>query len=138
MMNKTTKNRVLVWLGVLGLFVLGFVSGLLVLNIYLRPVSAGRGEPPFFRVNALTEKLNLTAEQQTEVEKIFNETRAQIIELRKASEPKFAEIRKQTDERLQQVLSPEQWEKFQQMRSEMRERHGGRGERGRGRRGGGY
>ncbi len=133
-MNKTTKNRSLIWLAVLGIFALGFASGLLVLNIYQKPAFAGRGESSFFRANALTEKLNLTAEQQAEVEKIFSETRTQITELRKQSEPKFAEIRKQTDARLQQVLTPEQWEKFQQMKSEMRERRGRRGERGRDRR----
>ncbi len=134
-MNKTTKNRSLIWLAGFGIFVLGFASGLLALNLYHRPTYAGRGESALFRVNALTEKLNLTAEQQVEVEKIFSETRAQIAELRKQSEPKFAEIRKQTDTRLQQVLSPEQWEKFQQMKGEMRERRGGRrGERGRERR----
>jgi Spy/CpxP family protein refolding chaperone len=133
-MNKTTKNRAVVWLSVFGIFVLGFVSGLLVLNLYQRPGSGGPGGPSLFRVNALTEKLNLTTEQQTEVEKIFNETRTQITELRKQSEPKFAEIRKQTDARLQQVLTPEQWEQFQQLKSEMRERRGRRGERGRERR----
>jgi Spy/CpxP family protein refolding chaperone len=133
-MNKITKNRSLVWLAVLGIFALGFVSGLLTLNIYHRPVSGRAGGPPFLRVNALTEQLNLSAEQQAEVEKIFNEARAQVAELRKQSEPKFAEIRQQTDARLQQILSPEQWEKFQQIKSDMRERRGRRGDRGRERR----
>ena len=118
------------WLAVFGIFALGFASGLLVLNIYQRPASNGRGAGPPFRVNTLTEKLNLTAEQQAEVEKVFSETRAQVADLRKQSEPKFAEIRQQTDARLQQILSADQWEKFQQMKSEMREWRGRRGDRG--------
>lgn len=134
-MNKTTKNRSLVWLAVLGIFALGFASGLLTLNIYHRPGANGRGgDLPFLRVNTLAERLDLSAEQQAEVEKIFNEARAQVAELRKQSEPKFAEIRQHTDTRLQQILSPEQWEKFQQIKSTMREQRGRRGERGRERR----
>jgi len=47
--------------------------------------------------------------------------------LRNESEPQVNEIRKQTDERLQRVLSPEQWARFQQEREEQRNR----GRRGR-------
>jgi Spy/CpxP family protein refolding chaperone len=41
------------------------------------------------------------------------------------------EIREQTDQRLQAVLTPEQWERFKQMRDEMgpRRRRRGRGMR---------
>ena len=34
------------------------------------------------------------------------------------------EIRRQADGRLQTVLTPEQWQKFQRMRDEMRQRRG--------------
>jgi Spy/CpxP family protein refolding chaperone len=50
--------------------------------------------------------------------------------LRKESEPRFAEIRRETDERLKQVLTPEQWEEFRKSRAD------GRGRRGRGKGGG--
>ena len=52
------------------------------------------------------------------MQQIFGDTRAQFREARQESEPRFAEIRRQTDERLQQVLTPEQWEQFQQMKEE--------------------
>ncbi|MEW6129044.1 MAG: hypothetical protein AB1757_18545 [Acidobacteriota bacterium] len=132
-MDKTTKNRWVVWSAVFGIFALGFASGMLALNLYHKrlPSSfAGRGEPPILRLDVMTEKLDLTSEQRAEVEKIFSDTRAQMGELRKQSEPKFAEIRQQTESRLQQVLSAEQWEKFQQMKNEMHQRRGRR-ERGR-------
>ncbi len=46
---------------------------------------------------------------------------------RKESEPRFDAIRTQADERLQKVLTPEQWKQFQQERDAMR----GRERRGR-------
>jgi Spy/CpxP family protein refolding chaperone len=48
--------------------------------------------------------------------------------LRKESEPKVKEIRQQADDRLQKVLTPEQWQQFQQMveerEAQRRGRHG--------------
>ena len=74
----------------------------------------------------MIEQLNLTPEQKIEVEKILEETRTQLMEIRKESGPKFREVRKQTDERLQAVLTPEQWEQFQQIMKESRHRRRGR------------
>jgi Spy/CpxP family protein refolding chaperone len=136
-MENAGKNKWQVRLAALGLFALGFLAGALVLNLYhSRQVSASggrgdRGGPSFFRPENLTEQLKLTAEQSAEVEKIFDDARVQLSEVRKQSEPKFSEIRKQTEERLQQVLTAEQWQQFQQMKSQMQER---RGDRRRGRR----
>lgn len=135
-MENSNKNRWQVRLAAIALFALGFLAGALVLNLYhARNLSAsGRGHkggPRILQTESLTEQLNLTAEQSTEVDKIFNEARTQLTEVRKQSEPKFSEIRKQTEERLQHVLTPEQWQQFQQLKSEMRER---RTDRKRGRR----
>jgi Spy/CpxP family protein refolding chaperone len=47
--------------------------------------------------------------------------------LRRESEPRVTEIRREADERMQQVLTPEQWQQFQTVQHEMRERRGGRG-----------
>jgi Spy/CpxP family protein refolding chaperone len=90
------------------------------------------GPASFLRLAGMKERLNLSDEQTAEVEKIFDNARTQLSELRKQSEPKFAEIRSQTDAQLQKVLTEEQWQQFQQMKNEFRER---RGERRRGRRG---
>jgi Spy/CpxP family protein refolding chaperone len=38
------------------------------------------------------------------------------------------DIRRQTDERLQQVLTPEQWQRFQQLKQDMRGRRRGKRE----------
>jgi Spy/CpxP family protein refolding chaperone len=73
----------------------------------------------------MLDNLNLTQDQRTQVSGIFDDARKQLSELRKESEPKFREVRKNTDERLQSVLTPDQWAQFQQM-TERRNRPRGR------------
>jgi Spy/CpxP family protein refolding chaperone len=77
------------------------------------------------RFEKMLDRLNLSADQKTQVHQILSDTRGQLQTLRKESEPRFEEIRRQADERLQKVLTPEQWQQFQKERSEMR----GRGRR---------
>lgn len=124
MMNNIVRNRWQVRVAAAVIFVLGFTSGILALNVYRGLVRAGG---PRDRIEQMSERLNLTADQKTKVEQIFNDTRVQLRALRRESEPRVAEIRRQADERMQQVLTPEQWQQFQTVRSEMRERRGGRG-----------
>ena len=124
MMNNIVRNRWQVRVAAAVIFVLGFTAGILALNIYRGLVRAGG---PRDRIEQMAERLNLTADQKTKVEQIFNDTRDQLRALRRESEPRVAEIRRQADERMQQVLTPEQWQQFQTVRSEMRERRGGRG-----------
>ena len=75
----------------------------------------------------MAERLQLTADQKTKVQEILTDTREQLRAVRKESEPKMDEIRRQADGRLQTVLTPEQWQQFQTVRDEMRQRRGGRG-----------
>lgn len=129
-MDRARKNSWLVRAAALVIFVLGFAAGTLAPAAYRAWVrdggGQGRGQDGFEK---LSERLNLTPEQKAQVQQIFGETRTQLETLRKESEPRFAEIRRQADERLQKVLTPEQWQQFQQSRDEGRRR----GRRGRGR-----
>jgi DNA anti-recombination protein RmuC len=109
------------------IFVLGFVAGLLALQVY-RGWTHRRASPEN-RIEQLATRLQLNDDQKTKVQQIFSDTRQQLQNLRKESEPRVNEIRQQADQRLQQVLSADQWQQFQQIRSE------GRGRRGRGDRG---
>jgi len=68
--------------------------------------------------------LQLDADQKNKVQQIFGDAREQLQALRKESEPRVNDVRQQTDQRLQQVLTTDQWQKFQQMRDEMRGRAG--------------
>jgi|ERR1700752_2414729 len=124
-MNNIIRNRWQVRVAAAIIFVLGFTAGILALNIYRGLVRADGRD----RFEQLSERLNLSADQKTKVQQIFGDTRDQLRALRRESEPRVDEIRRQADERLKQVLSEEQWQQFQTMRDE-RGRRGGRGGRG--------
>lgn len=105
------------------IFVLGFTAGILAFNAY-HWVRGRRPTTPSDRIEQMAARLQLNADQKTKVQQIFGDTQQQLQALRKESEPRVNDIRQQTDQRLQQVLTPEQWQKFQQMRSELRARRG--------------
>jgi periplasmic protein CpxP/Spy len=105
------------------IFVLGFTAGILALNVYRGWVRGG-GPGREDRFEQLSNRLQLNADQKTKVQQILGDTREQLRALRKESEPRVTEIRQKTDERLQQVLTPDQWQRFQQVRNETREKRG--------------
>ena len=123
-MNNIIRNRWQVRVAAAIIFVLGFTAGILALNIY-RGLARADGRDRF---EQLSERLNLSADQKTKVQQIFGDTREQLRALRRESEPRVDEIRRQADERLKQVLTEDQWQQFQTIRNE-------RGRRGRGPRG---
>ena len=119
-MDKSSKNKWQVRAAALLIFLLGFTAGALALNAYR---AWARHSGPVGRSDQfaqMLERLQLSAEQRTQVQQIFGDTREQLQALRRESEPHVAEIRRKADERLQQVLTPEQWQRFQQMRDERR------------------
>ena len=123
-MNNVAKNKWQVRIAASIIFVLGFTAGILALNVYR---SWARNLTPASRFENLAERLNLTADQKTRVQEIFSDTREQLRALRKESEPRVNEIRRQADGRLQTILTPEQWQQFQKIRDERQRR--GRGPR---------
>ena len=116
-MTNVTKNRWQVRVAAIIIFVLGFTAGILALNVYRGLTRSGN------RFDEMARRLNLNAEQKTKVQEIFNDTREQLDAVRHEMEPRMSEIRRQADGRLQTVLTPEQWQQFQKLRSE-RERRG--------------
>jgi len=127
-MNNVAKNKWQVRIAATIIFVLGFAAGILALNVYR---GWARTSGPGNRFEEMSKRLELNSDQKAKVQEIFGDTREQLRALRKESEPKVAEIRRQADGRLQTVLTPEQWQKFQTIRDEMRQRRG-RGPRGQG------
>lgn len=121
-MDNVAKNRWQVRFAAMIIFVLGFAAGILALNVYR---GLARNAGPRDRFEQLADRLDLNADQKTKVQQILGDSREQLRALRRESEPRVTEIRRQADARLQEVLSPEQWQKFQSMRQERR--RGGRG-----------
>lgn len=124
-MDTIQKSKWQVRGAALLIFVLGFAAGVLALNVYKRWGRTGAEQSREARFERMLDRLQLNADQKTQVHQILSDTRGQLQSLRKESEPRFEEIRRQADERLQKVLTPEQWQQFQKERAEMR----GRGRR---------
>src|SRR5215510_1249105 len=123
-MTDITRNKWPARGFALVIFCLGFTSGILALNAY----HWIRNRRTTDRFEQMATRLQLNADQKTKVQQIFGDTRQQLQNLRKESQPRVNEIRQQADQRLQQVLTPDQWQKFQQMRNEARARRGPRGD----------
>jgi Spy/CpxP family protein refolding chaperone len=130
-MDSTNKSKWQVRAAAVVIFVLGFAAGSLALNVYkrwARPVESVRQN----RFERMLDDLKLSTDQKTQVHQILGDARTQLQAVRKGSEPRVAEIRRQADERLQKVLTSEQWKQFQQERDAMRSRGRRGGPRGNG------
>jgi periplasmic protein CpxP/Spy len=127
MMDISNKSKWQVRVAALLIFVLGVAAGALGLNSYQRWSRSRADGSRQQRFERMLDRLQLNADQKTQVHQILSESRDQLQNLRKESEPRFDAIRTQADERLQKVLTPEQWKQFQQERDSMR----GRDRRGR-------
>jgi Spy/CpxP family protein refolding chaperone len=129
-MDATNKSKWQVRGAAVVIFLLGFAAGALALNGYKRWGRGGAEASRQNRFEQMLDSLQLNADQKTQVHQILGDARQQLQALRKESEPRFEEIRRQTDEQLQKVLTPDQWKQFQQEREKTR----GRDRRGRGNR----
>ncbi|HSS18740.1 MAG TPA: hypothetical protein VLL54_01450 [Pyrinomonadaceae bacterium] len=122
-MTNNEKRKWQVRLATLLIFVVGFGAGLLAMNGYQR----WRREPARQeRFESLLNSLQLNDEQKKQTHEVLGDTRSQLLALRKESEPRVAEIRRQADERLQKILTADQWSRFQQEREKMRRDRRGR------------
>jgi Spy/CpxP family protein refolding chaperone len=130
-MKTSVKNKWQIRLAVLLIFVIGFVAGALAMNVYRTRHIASSPAGHRGRFERMMEQLNLTAEQRDQVKTIFDDARAQLNEMHKESEPRFHQVREQTHERLRAVLTSEQWEQFQKLANDSRERHSRGGKRDR-------
>jgi Spy/CpxP family protein refolding chaperone len=127
-MDSTTKSKWQVRGAAAIIFVLGFAAGALAFNAYQRWVRTSV-QANGNRFEQMLDRLQLSADQKTQVHQIIGEARSQLQEVRQQSEPRVREIREQTDARLQKVLSADQWKQFQEEREKFR-RRGRRGPRG--------
>lgn len=126
-MDTVSKSKWQVRGAAILIFVLGFTAGALAFNAYKRWDRSGSMQSRQERFDRMLDTLKLSPDQKTQVHQILGDSREQFQALRKEAEPRVETIRQQADERLQKVLTPEQWKQFQQMRNELRNR----GRRGR-------
>jgi Spy/CpxP family protein refolding chaperone len=119
-MEKIRNSKWHIRIAAILIFLLGVSAGALGLNVYQRWRSGSQSRRQEF--TQMIDRLQLNSDQKTQVQQIFSDTRAQLQALRKDADPRVAAIRQQTDEKLQKVLTPEQWKQFQEMRDERRSR----------------
>lgn len=127
-MNDTNKNKWQIRGAVLVIFLLGFVAGGLALNAYRVWFSPPPAISRQDRLEQTFEQLRLTAEQKSEMQDIFSGVRTEIQAIRQENAPRMQEVRERANERLQKILTAEQWQEFQQIRNASIERRRGGGD----------
>ena len=131
-MTPRNKTRLKIWLVLLGVFVLGCVTGALLDNVYrLQARGApqgrhgGRGDKDkgaFFE--SLRRDLNLDDQQAAQVRAILEETRNEFRQLRAEARPRYDALKQKARERIRAVLTPEQQQRFDAKVAERDARHG--------------
>jgi hypothetical protein len=120
-MNVESKNKWQIRLATLSIFVLGFAAGGFALNAYHLWSAAGRQPTRHELYEEAFNSLSLSDSQKIDVQRVIVETRDKIQKMKQDSEPRLQDIRANNDSELQKILSPEQWQKFQRKRDDIRQ-----------------
>lgn len=118
-MNQLNANRLKMWLVVLGVFVLGCVTGASLGGVY-RSRAAGEGRPGEYgkrkergeHFERIRRELGLNDDQSAKVRIILDETRQEFRQLRYEARPRYDAIRLNSQARIRAVLTPEQQKIF--------------------------
>jgi Spy/CpxP family protein refolding chaperone len=117
-MSETSATRkAALWVGLV--FLLGAALGGVLGNVF--GVHARNVPPPQLtevekrtqKVQRLTQELNLTLDQQKQVEAIIASVQAQYKAIRESTEPQLNEARQRGREQMRAVLTPDQRPKFE-------------------------
>ena len=116
------------------IFLVGFLSGVIGSHLYVRnkiEKTIAGGKPHAMRfMGHLIRKLELSAQQQTEIENILDASREKWIALRGRYRPEFEAAFEETLSQVKAVLDPDQKAKLEKMITRMKRRfhrHGGSG-----------
>jgi Spy/CpxP family protein refolding chaperone len=107
---------------VLALFVLGVIAGGLATHLFYAKQLPARGEPGPFFGEFLRRGLDLSREQERQIQEILFRTRHEAAELRQELRPRVHELMEEATREIEQVLTPEQREAFARMRQRQRRR----------------
>jgi len=126
-MSLTGRTRLKIWLVLLGVFVLGCVTGAALTGLYRSRASGDRPEARekamHQRFENMRRELNLTDEQTTAVHAILDETREEYRTLRTELRPRFEEPRQKARTRIRALLTPEQQQRFDAMMAQQDAKH---------------
>jgi Spy/CpxP family protein refolding chaperone len=115
-MTLRSQTRLKIWLVVLGVFILGGVTGAALDSVYRLKASGGRGggggEVRKDRMERMKSDLNLTDSQAEQIRAILDQTRNEYQALRKEVRPRYDALRQQARIKIRALLTPEQQQKF--------------------------
>lgn len=115
-MTPRAKTRLKIWLVVLGIFILGGVTGAALDSVYRLRASGryeqrgGRGDKD--RFERMRNDLNLTDQQAEQIRAILDQTRNEFRALRKEVGPRYDAIRQEARTKIRALLNQEQQQKF--------------------------
>jgi Spy/CpxP family protein refolding chaperone len=119
--NRGNRKAVLL---VVVLFVLGVALGSVGTYLVTTRVLAARSplaRTPNQHMAMYTRDLNLTTDQQSQIQAILNDTRAHYASLHEKLDPEYEQVRQQGRERIREALTPEQRPKFEELLRQMDE-----------------
>jgi Spy/CpxP family protein refolding chaperone len=128
-MTPRGVTRLKIWLVVVGVFLLGGVTGASLDSLYrMRASGDGRHERGGGRRGDVFEKmkkdLNLTEQQGTEIRAIIDQSREEYRALRNEVSPRYDEVRARARTRIRALLNPEQQQRFDAENAERDARRG--------------
>lgn len=115
--NQSNRRAVLL---VFVLFVLGIALGSVGTYVVTLRVQAARPQAtlahnPARTMAMYTRDLNLSPDQQNQIQAILNDTRSRYAELHEKLDPEYEQVRQQGREHIRQILTPEQRPKFEDL-----------------------
>jgi Spy/CpxP family protein refolding chaperone len=116
-MDTNRGNRKALFLVFL-VFVLGIALGAVGTYVVSTRVLAAHSSGGRASANTMalfTKDLNLTSDQQKQIEAILGDTRARYAEIHKRDDPEYEKARQEGRDRIRQVLTPEQGLKFEEL-----------------------
>ena len=128
-MTPRGTTRLKIWLVVIGVFLLGGVTGAALDSVYrLRASGGGHGmrgpRNTEKRFEEMKRDLSLTDQQATEIRAILDETRNEYRQLREKCRPQYDAARAAARTRIRALLNPEQQQKFDAKTAERDARRG--------------
>ena len=114
-MTDRGKSLLKIWLAVVGVFILGCVTGVSLDSVYrLRSgnneARSRRGKEEVFE--QMKRDLNLNEQQAGQIRAILDETREEYRQLRAEVRPRYDAVRQSARTKIRALLTPEQQQKF--------------------------
>lgn len=131
-MTPRGVTRLKMWLVVVGVFLLGGVTGASLDSLYRLRASGdarherggGRRENKERVFEKMKSELNLTEQQGTEIRAIIDQSREEYRALRNEVSPRYNEVRARARTRIRALLNPEQQQRFDAENAERDARRG--------------